>query len=88
MKNCYIVSYDLASGGDYERLYNAIKEYGIWAHITESTWAVVTEYSAVQVRDDIEQHLSEGSRIFVVKSGVEAAWQNVICRNDWLKKHL
>lgn len=85
---CYIISYDMAEGGDYDDLYEAIKAYGTWAHITESTWAVVSSASAKQIRDDLGDYLPDGSRLFVVKSGAEAAWRNVIGKNEWLKKHL
>ncbi len=78
----------MAEGGDYDALFQAIKDYGTWAHITESTWAVVTGFSAKEVRDDLAKYFPRGSRLFVVKSGVEAAWKNVIARNEWLKKHL
>ena len=86
--NCYIISYDMAEGGDYEDLFAAIKAYKTWAHITESTWAVVSDDDHKTIRDDLGQYLPEGSRIFVVKSGTAAAWRNVICRNQWLKKNL
>lgn len=29
--SCYIISYDVREGGDYEPLFAAIKEYGTWA---------------------------------------------------------
>lgn len=85
---CYIISYDMAEGGDYDALFQAIRDYGTWAHITESTWAVVTERTQKEIREDLEQHLPSGSRLFVVRSGAAAAWRNVICRNEWLKKNL
>lgn len=85
----YIISYDLRKPGrDYEDLYDAIKSYGAWAHITESTWGVVTTRSAVQVRDHLTKHLDSNDGIFVLKSGGEAAWRNVICKNKWLKDNL
>ncbi len=88
MKKCYIISYDLIEGGDYESLFKAIKAYRTWAHITESTWAVVTDQSAKAIRDDLSEYLPGNSRLFVVLSGTEAAWRNVICRITWLKEHL
>jgi hypothetical protein len=88
MKKCYLISYDMAEDGDYEALYDAIKGYGNWARITESFWAVVTEQSASQIRDALIEYLPDSSRLFVVKSGVQAAWRNVICKNAWLKKYL
>jgi hypothetical protein len=88
MRKCYIITYDLAEGGDYDPLMQAIKDFGTWAHLTASTWAVVTEWSAEQVRDDLLQYMPDGSRILVVKSGVEAAWKNPMARGEWLRKYL
>ncbi len=86
---CYIISYDLKGAGrNYEGLYDAIKAYGTWAHINESLWAVVTSNSAVQVRADILKHIDGNDSLFVIKSGLEAAWNNVICKNEWLKENL
>ena len=85
----YIISYDLLQPGqNYERLYEAIKSYGIWAKINESLWAVVTTSSAVQIRDNLLAHIDTNDRLIVIKSGVEAAWRNSICKNEWLKERL
>ncbi|MEQ9468291.1 MAG: CRISPR-associated protein Cas2 [Ekhidna sp.] len=85
----YIISYDLRSPGrNYNALYDAIKSYGTWGKVTESTWAIITTQSAAQIRDYLLKHIDVNDRIFVIKSGGEAAWRNVIAENDWLKKHL
>lgn len=85
---CYIISYDLRKNRNYEPLYEAIRSYPNSAKITESTWAIVTSNSAVQVRDRLMRIIDSDDRLFVVKSGVEAAWINVICDNSWLKENL
>ena len=85
---CYIISYDLRNQRDYESLHEAIKSYGTWAHITESTWAVVTPSPATKVRDNLLGYMDADDRLFVVKSGVEAAWRNIICKDQWLKDNL
>lgn len=86
---CYIVSYDLRNPGrNYEDLYEYLKSYRKWAKLTESTWAIVTENSAVEVRDHLKYVLDENDRIFVIKSAGVAAWSNSICRNEWLKDNL
>ncbi len=85
---CYIISYDLVNQKNYEELWKAIKKYHSWAKITESTWAVQTESSAKQIRDNLSQFLDQDDRIFVIKSGAEAAWKNCICKNEWLKNNL
>lgn len=88
--SCYIISYDLnnSDSGDYQSLYEAIKAYGTWAHITESTWAIVTTESCTEVRDKLGQKLKPRDRLFVVKSSGIAAWKRVICKNEWLKENL
>lgn len=86
-RSCYIISYDV-SGGKSERIIEAIKGYGSWAHITEFTWAIVTAKTHKEVRDGLYTLLPEGSRLFVIRSGSVAAWRNVICKNEWLKRNL
>ena len=86
---CYIISYDLCKPGrNYDALYTAIKAYGTWAHINESLWAIETSQTAVQIRDNLKKNIDSNDRLFVIKSGVEAAWYLAICNNDWLKEHL
>lgn len=85
---CYLISYDLRKSRDYQSLYDAIKSYGTWAHILESTWAVVSQRTAAQVRDHLAQYIDGDDGLFVLKSGVEAAWRNVDCKNQWLKDKL
>lgn len=84
----YLITYDLRKNRDYTSLYSAIKSYGTWAKITESSWIVVTEQNAVQVRDFLSNSLDEDDRLFVMKYGGAAAWKNAIAQNDWFHKYL
>ena len=88
--NAYIITYDVANSEDFDYgdLMKAIKAYGVWAHITESTWAVVTDEAASTIANYLLGFMPENSRVFVVRSGSEATWSNVICRDSWLKKRL
>ena len=90
MKKTFIISYDLNEGSsdDYENVYKTIKAYKTWAHLTESTWAIVTTEKAKEVRNKLIKLMPKESSVFVVKSGGVAAWRNVECSNEWLKKHL
>lgn len=81
----YIVSYDMAWRGDYNALHEAIQSYSACTPITESTWAVLTEYSAEMIRDHLSEYLPDGSRLFVVRSGDEAAWQYLNSSSEWLE---
>lgn len=86
---CYIISYDLrAPGRNYEQLYAAIRSYEKWAHINDSLWAIVTSSSAVGIRDNLTRFVDANDRLFVIKSGTEAAWRNSICKHEWLKGNL
>jgi len=85
----YIITYDLrVPGRSYQPLHDRIRQYPNWAKITESNWVVVTTWTAVQIRDDLARYVDQNDRIFVVKSGKEAAWQNAICDNEWLRTNL
>ncbi len=86
---CYIISYDLrAPDYDYSKLYDAIKGYGTWAHVHDSVWAIVTDETAVNVRDKLMASCHVNDRIFVIRSGTEAAWRGTLCNNEWLHKNL
>jgi hypothetical protein len=88
MWKTYLISYDVAENGDYNKLFEAIKAYKTWAHITESLWAIQTSQNSVEIRDNLVKYLPEGSRLFIILSGLESAWINVICSNEWLKNNL
>jgi hypothetical protein len=86
---CYVISFEpiglQAAGNIRERL----KTFDNYCPINAYSWAVMTTWSAAQVRDYL-QASSPTSRIFVVRSGTEAAWLNSygVKNNDWLKKNL
>ncbi len=84
-----IVEYDLRSPGrNYDELYKAIKSYGVWAHVTESTWFIKTNDTCVQVCNKLAAHMDGNDRIFVAALSGVAAWRNVICDGEYLKKSL
>lgn len=83
---CYIITFKNPS--DVTALTAEIKKYGTWARITEYTWAVVTTQTATNIRDNLGTYFTTQGRLFVIKSGIEAAWKNVECSSEWLKKNL
>lgn len=84
-----IISYDLcAPGRNYDELYKAIKAYGTWAHITESTWFVKTGSSCVEVANNLLTHLDKNDRLFVGELTGSAAWNNTLCDSSYLKQNL
>ncbi|HXB96503.1 MAG TPA: CRISPR-associated protein Cas2 [bacterium] len=88
-KTCYIIAFDLPVASKLRpKLVEAIKAYGGWAKITMNTWAIKSEVSPAQIRDELRSIAGLQSRIFVLKSGYSAAWANVFCRGEWLKRNL
>lgn len=86
---CFIITYDLRKPGrDYNSLYEALKSFGTWGKINESTWAIVSSLTSRQIYDFLSKHIDANDRIFIIKSGKEATWLNAIASTDWLKKHL
>lgn len=84
-----IIEYDLrAPGRNYDDLYKAIKAYGVWARITESTWFIKTNENCAQVRDKLLKHMDGNDRIFVAVLTGAAAWRNVLCSSEYLKTNL
>lgn len=87
--HCYIISYDLCKPGkDYTSLFQAIKAYQYWGRLTETTWAVVTPYNSVEIRDSLLQYIDDNDRLIVIQSGKFAAWTKVMASNDWIKEAL
>ena len=90
--NSLVISYDITKDGGeasvYRELYEAIQAYGIWAHITDSCWAIKTEHTAAEIRDVLLRLLRPTDRLFVVQTAHIAAWHNTMCRNEWLKENI
>ena len=86
---CYIVAFDpveLTAAGTIRQRLQALGNY---CPIHPYCWAVLTEMNAVQLRDYLSQGIPT-SKIFVIRSGTEAAWINSYGEknNEWLKKNL
>ena len=87
---CYIVAFEIQNGSKIN-LEIAIRSYPNWAHVADCVWAVSSPASTVNattIRDNLSRHINAGDRLFVIKSGVEAAWRNSLCDNQWLKDNL
>ena len=73
----YMIGYDLQSSKeeDYENLFTALEGIGsgYWDCL-DSTWLVITEKTATQIKDELKQHLKDGDRLLVMRYGEGAAW--------------
>lgn len=87
----YIVGYDIhpTKGETYTELIDALKAYGTYWHHLDSTWVIVTNQTATQVRDNLAKHLKADDQLLVVSSGGVGAWQGFEEKGSkWLKDHL
>ncbi len=50
----------------------------------------MTDQKAPEIRDYLKEALEDEDRIFVLRSGTEAAWRKALSQKhtDWLKKNL
>jgi hypothetical protein len=85
----YQINYDLRKQRNYDALYERIKQYDRWCHPLESTWLIVTQQSAVQIRDYLAQAMDQDDGLLVTRLQGEAAWRGLGDNlNQWLKEKL
>lgn len=84
----FIVSYDLISNKDYSKLYEAIRNYGSYAHVLESVWIIKSSSSSSNIRDNLKSYLDSDDKLFVAKLTGESAWKNLPKDvSDWIKNN-
>jgi hypothetical protein len=88
--SCYIVTFETASEASRQKVRERLKTFPRFCPVHKYCWAIVTDKKAVEVRDYVGEVLQRGERIFVIRSGTEAAWRNSygVKNNEWLKKNL
>lgn len=86
----YAISYDLIGPNrDYDKIIEAIKSYGTWAHINESLWIVRSNKTSAEIRDHLKQNVDTNDKILVVQLTGVGAWLNLSSdMSDWLKNNL
>lgn len=66
----YCIAYDLNTPGrDYSVLIEQIKSYNIWWHHLDSTWFIVSNKSASEVRDHLSIYIDSNDELLVFKVG-------------------
>ncbi|MFX2611334.1 hypothetical protein [Enterobacter mori] len=85
----YQISYDLRKQKDYAPLIERIKSYGTWCHPLESTWILVTEQTATQVRDYLKAVMDNDDGLLVTGLRGDGAWYGLSDKiSQWLKNNL
>lgn len=86
----YIVTFEIKDAVRKNKVKEKLKEFGSYCPINDNCWAIRSEKKAPEVRDFITTVMLSEDRIFIVRSGTEAAWRNSYGNehSEWLKKHL
>lgn len=85
----FCVSYDLnKSGQNYTALYEELKKSPNWWHHLDSTWLIVTNETADQLRDRIRKHLDDNDTLLIIKViRPYSGWLNKQAW-EWLDKNI
>lgn len=91
----FIIGFDLnKEGAAYQEankaLSEAIKEHfpTYWHHL-DSTWVVVSNFSAKEIRDLLAPYVDSNDELLVVQSAGVGAWKGFNDRgSSWLNTHL
>lgn len=86
----YMVSYDLGKPGrDYDGLTKYLEGFGTYWHNLESTWLIVTDKTAGEVRDGASSFLDSSDKLLVAQVRTPGAWRGFgKSGSDWLMKYL
>jgi hypothetical protein len=86
----YIVTFAVGNTTRLEKMESHLKSYGYFCPIHNNCWAVKVDKTAAEIRNELMKLQETEDRIFVVRSGTEAAWNATYGDKNvkWLKEHL
>ena len=89
-QTCYVVTFEIGQSTTIGGLVEQLKTYGGYCPIHANAWAITTEKTALQICQHLMAHIGPADRIFVVRSGTQAAWNSAYSEGhtEWLKKNL
>jgi hypothetical protein len=88
---CYIVTFEVPDSTRVAAVKESLtKSFSGQCKLTDSSWAIITEKKATEVRDILNKCLAPGDRLYVFRSGTEGAWIQALSdkHSDWLKRYL
>lgn len=67
-----------------------LRSYGAYCPIHNNCWAISAPTTAIEIRNKVMSVMGGNDSVFVVRSGIEAAWHNSYgdANNNWLKEML
>lgn len=88
--NIYLITFQMAEARRSESMVNCIKEYGLWARITPSTWCIkAANLTTAEIRDNLNSKmpLQNNERLMVVNM-TNSPWASYYLPKEvaeWLK---
>jgi hypothetical protein len=84
----YRIGYDLDKPGqEYHPLITRLRALGA-ERVLESDWLLKNTASASEIRDDLKRFIDSNDRLLVTTLTGEAAWSNLLLRNEEVKQAL
>ena len=86
----YIVAFEVDNNDRKVELKDKLKKYDGFCPINDNCWAIISNDTPVQIRENLKDSLELSDRIFVIRSGTASAWRNAYgdMHNEWLKENL
>ncbi len=87
----YIITFDIQDKQRLNKLKNYLREKkSAVCPIHENAYAIRDEKKSSEIRDELMQFTTAADRLFVIRSGTEAAWKSSygVDNDNWLKKYL
>lgn len=88
--NIYLITFQMTDSGRIRTLTDYIREYGIWARITDTTWCIkASDKTTAEIRDNLNSRcpLQNTERLMVVNI-TNSPWASYYLPKEvaeWLK---
>ena len=84
----YLICCDLNQEFDQDELVKRIESIGESKQVLSGVWVVISDKTAVEIRDELNELLDASERLLVAQSGSVGAWKNILGENKWLAENL
>lgn len=85
----FIVTYFVSEHFNYDSVFPTIHStFHQWGRVAENTWIIKTTMTPLQIHNIIRPLLPNSARLFISKVQKNAAWSNLMCKDEWLQNNL
>lgn len=84
----YLVTYDLNQETKRPPIVKEIKDFGNWAKLSESSYAISTPLTIHQVYEKLKKHIDQNDQIYIIT--LKKPWTGFGPKdvNEWLEQNL